>query len=245
MAPSVHQLTLPGFGLCSACSARTSRAAHTSFAPEARIGPFGTAAALDPGFPGQAIAGSSGPRREPGVAEHSFNRRRRNGAAFPVADERRSPHPAIPAAVGASLQLLTHCKRAGIRVRSTGATPGFLARPTGGGAAGTDRRAPARGFHMYLSEIFSGVGLALDIIGFAILFGLALPVVMRRSFVASDRVGLDGVEADPGQAERLMDPGGARLLERRRRRRQTCWYWAGGSAVLLGFALQFVALFVP
>jgi len=97
---------------------------------------------------------------------------------------------------------------------------------------------------MLLSEILGATGLALDIIGFSILFALAIPAVMRRNFVASDRVGIDGVSVDSGQSERLMDPQGAKLLERRRRQRQTIFYWAGGSAVLVGFTLQFVAVFV-
>lgn len=98
---------------------------------------------------------------------------------------------------------------------------------------------------MLVSEILNGTGLALDIIGFLILFILAFPALMRRDFVASKRVGLDGVAIDPSLAERLMDPQREKLLEQRRRRRQTCCYWAGGSAVLVGFALQFAALFLP
>ena len=99
---------------------------------------------------------------------------------------------------------------------------------------------------MPLSEILNAFGLALDIIGFSILFWLAIPALMRRNFVAADRVGIDGVEMEPGQVERsLMDPKGTKLRDRRRRRRETCSYWAGGSAVLLGFALQLVAVFVP
>ena len=98
---------------------------------------------------------------------------------------------------------------------------------------------------MLCSEILGAFGLALDFIGFSILFALAIPVLVRRDFVTSERVGLDGVEVDAGQTERLMDPEGAELLDQRRRRRQTCCYWAGGSAVLAGFALQFFALCVP
>ena len=93
--------------------------------------------------------------------------------------------------------------------------------------------------------IFNAAGLALDLIGFFILFVLAVPALMRRSFVASDRVGLDGIEVDLGEVERFMDPRGAKLLEERRHRWQTRWYFAGGSAVLVGFALQLAALFVP
>ena len=96
-----------------------------------------------------------------------------------------------------------------------------------------------------MSEILNATGLALDIIGFSILFALAIPALMRRHFVASDRVGLDGVEVDPNQVDRFMDPQRTKLLEQRRRRRETYWYWAGGSTVLVGFALQFVASFVP
>ena len=64
MAPSVQQRNSPGFGLCSARSIRNSRATHTSFAPEARIRPAGTATAFNPQRPGQAIPGKRGPRRQ-------------------------------------------------------------------------------------------------------------------------------------------------------------------------------------
>lgn len=97
---------------------------------------------------------------------------------------------------------------------------------------------------MHLSELLNTIGLALDIIGFFTLFVLAVPAVMRRNFVTSDRVDLDGVRGDSGQAERLMDPQGAKRRERRRRQRQTWWYFAGGVAVLIGFGLQLGALFV-
>ena len=59
---------------------------------------------------------------------------------------------------------------------------------------------------MPLSLIFNATGLALDIIGFSVLFGLAIPAVMRRNFVSSDRVGLDSVEVDSGQVERFTAP---------------------------------------
>ena len=98
---------------------------------------------------------------------------------------------------------------------------------------------------MLLSEILNAFGLALDFFGFLILFALAIPALTRKNFVSSDRVGLDGVDMDPGQAERLLDPHKAQLLVQRRRQRDTCFYWVGGSAVLVGFALQFVAVLVP
>ena len=98
---------------------------------------------------------------------------------------------------------------------------------------------------MLLSQMLNVIGLALDIIGFSILFVLAAPAIMRRNFVTSDRVGLDGVRGDSDQAERLMDPEGTELLEQRRRQRQTCFYFAGGISVLAGFGLQLGALFVP
>ena len=99
---------------------------------------------------------------------------------------------------------------------------------------------------MLLSQIFNVIGLALDIIGFSILFVLALPVFMRRNFVTSDRVDLDGIRMDQeDQVERIMDRPRAKLLDQRRRQRQTCWYYVGGLTVLVGFALQIVALFVP
>ena len=96
-----------------------------------------------------------------------------------------------------------------------------------------------------MSLAFDVTGLALDIVGLSILFVLAFPAVMRRDFVTSDRVDLDGVRVDSGQSERLMDPQRVTLLEQRRRQRQTLCYWAGGLSVLVGFVLQFGALFVP
>lgn len=95
------------------------------------------------------------------------------------------------------------------------------------------------------SQVLNTVGLALDIVGFGIVFALALPVVMRRNFVATGRVGIDGVEPDSGQVERVMNPERAERREERRNRQQTAWYIAGGAAVATGFALQIVALFVP
>ena len=96
-----------------------------------------------------------------------------------------------------------------------------------------------------MPHILTGVGLALDIIGFSILFFLAIPALMRRNFVATDRVGLDGANVDSDHGKRLMDPERAELLGQRRQRQQTCWYWAGGLAVLAGFILQLIALLVP
>ena len=95
------------------------------------------------------------------------------------------------------------------------------------------------------SQVLNAVGLALDIVGFSIVFALALPAVMRRNFVASDRVDLDGVWPDSGQIARLQNPERAKRLEQRRNRRQTAWYFTGGVTVVVGFALQLVALFVP
>ena len=108
-----------------------------------------------------------------------------------------------------------------------------------------DYRASACGFHMLISQIFNATGLALDIIGFSVLFVLALPAVMRRSFVTTDRVDLDGVRVDSGRVERLMNPQSAKLHEQRRRQRLICCYFAGGLSVVVGFVLQFVALLVP
>ena len=93
--------------------------------------------------------------------------------------------------------------------------------------------------------MLNATGLALDIIGFSILFVLALPAVMRRDFVTADRVDLDGVRVESGQVDRLMDPRSTLLLEQQRRQRQTVCYFAGGLAVLIGFALQLGAVFVP
>ena len=77
----------------------------------------------------------------------------------------------------------------------------------------TGYRASACGIHMLLSQIFNATGLALDIIGFTILFALALPAVMRRNFVSSDRVDPDGVRVNSDQAARLLDPESAKRLE--------------------------------
>ena len=98
---------------------------------------------------------------------------------------------------------------------------------------------------MLSSQTLNAFGLALDIIGFSLLFALAIPALMRRNFVTTDRVGLDGVLANSDHAQRLMAPRDAKALERRQRRRQTCLHWVGGLTVLVGFALQLAALFVP
>ena len=97
---------------------------------------------------------------------------------------------------------------------------------------------------MPLSEILNVFGLLLDIIGFFVFFGLALPAVMRRDFVTSDRVDLDGVGTDSDQSARLMNPQRASLLDQRRRQRQTWLYYAAGLTVLFGFVLQIIASFV-
>ena len=98
---------------------------------------------------------------------------------------------------------------------------------------------------MLISRIFNATGPTLDIIGFSVLFVLALPAVMRRSFVTTDRVDLDGVRVDSDQVERLMNPKSTRLHEQQRRQLQIYCYFVGGLSVVVGFLLQFVALFVP
>ena len=92
-------------------------------------------------------------------------------------------------AIGASLQLSMYRKKVALRLQNAGAT--ILSRPDqqGEGAVSTDCRASAFRFHMLLPEKLNAFGLALYIIGFSILFALALPAVMRRHFITSDRVG--------------------------------------------------------
>lgn len=97
---------------------------------------------------------------------------------------------------------------------------------------------------MLLSHAFNATGLILDIMGFFILFVLAFPAVMRRDFVTSDRVGIDGVQVESRHVEQLMDPEKANLLRQQRRRRQMFCYAAAGTMILLGYLLQLVALFV-
>lgn len=88
----------------------------------------------------------------------------------------------------------------------------------------------------------NAIGLALDVIGFAILFVLALPAVMRRNFVASEQVDVDGVRLDSDQIARLENPERAKRLERRRQKRQMAGYVTGGLMVIVGFTLQFFAV---
>ena len=97
---------------------------------------------------------------------------------------------------------------------------------------------------MLLSQALNAFGVVLDIAGFTILFALALPAVMRRNFVTSDRVGLDGVEPDFSAFEQFGSRLEARRREEKRGKRQTLWYCTGGLMVLVGFTLQLIALFV-
>ena len=96
-----------------------------------------------------------------------------------------------------------------------------------------------------MSQTLNAIGLGLDIIGFSILFALAIPALMRRTFVTSDRVSLDGFDVGPDQFARLAAHGDARPPEHRRRKRQAFFRWVGGLTVLFGFLLQLLALFVP
>ena len=67
---------------------------------------------------------------------------------------------------------------------------------------------------------------------------------MSRNFVASERVGVDGVEMDYSATARYLDPVGAKERDQRRQRRLTLLYVTGGALVLGGFLLQFVASIV-
>ena len=62
--PACHPAQLmgnsPGFGSCSACSARNSRATHTSFPRQARFRLFGAAAAFNPGRPAKRFLEGAG-----------------------------------------------------------------------------------------------------------------------------------------------------------------------------------------
>ena len=195
--------------------------------------------------PSSTVASWSRPQARPGdCVNWDRNRQRKRAGALRAADGNQDPRSVMladrqPVAVivNALEQSRRSCTKYWRYVRT-------LTSPTGGAAAGTEYRASVCGLHVLLSETLNAIGLALDIIGFLILFLLAFPALMRRDFVASDRVDLDGVGVDAGQVERLMDPESAKRQEQRRRRRQTLCYWAGGSAVLIGFALQFAALFV-
>ena len=97
---------------------------------------------------------------------------------------------------------------------------------------------------MFTSQVVNVVGLFLDIVGFLILFYLAYPAVMRRDFVRSDRVGLDGVQPDDHLLVQLNDPEGAERRRRRRSRWQAVGYAIAGGAIVVGFALQIAATFI-
>ena len=99
--------------------------------------------------------------------------------------------------------------------------------------------------NMLSSQALNAVGLGLDIVGFFIVFVTALPVVMRRNFVTSDRVDVDGVRPDSSLFLRLQSPGEADRLAQQRKKRETVTYITGGVLVMVGFMLQLVALFVP
>ena len=98
---------------------------------------------------------------------------------------------------------------------------------------------------MIPSELLNAIGLTLDAVGFAVLFYVAFPVFMRRDFVATDRLDIEGVRPDKDQFARLADPQGAERLRQRRNRRQTAAYVTGGTAVVVGFLLQIAASFIP
>lgn len=81
-------------------------------------------------------------------------------------------------------------------------------------------------------------------VGFGIVFVLAVPAVMRKNFAAADRIGIDRVRSDTRQIERLLNPEKAKRLEQRHNRRQAVWYIIGGAMFAIAFAPQVVALFV-
>ena len=96
------------------------------------------------------------------------------------------------------------------------------------------------------SQVFNTLGLALDIIGFLILIYFAYPTVMRKDFVATERLGLDGPEVDEiAEFERLNNPNKTEQRLNRRQVLQTSWYIFGAIAIVVGFALQIIALYVP
>ena len=182
----------------------------------------------------------------PGNPGRASMKRPRSGGrtgALRGVDARQIPRSAMLAArrhVAATVNALEESRRSCMEYRGSAR---ILPRP--------QEEEPARSTALRLAGSYAlfanthATGLGLDIFGFLVLFALAFPALMRRDFVTSDRVGLDGVSVDSGQVGRLMDPPSAGPPEQRRRRRQTCYYWAAGLAVLIGFALQFAALFVP
>lgn len=98
---------------------------------------------------------------------------------------------------------------------------------------------------MLCSDLLNTLGLALDIIGFLILLGLAFPAVMRKDFLTHDKFGLDGLELDSTEeADQLINPDETVKRRAKRRTIQTCCYIIGGIAVVVGFVLQIVALYV-
>lgn len=83
------------------------------------------------------------------------------------------------------------------------------------------------------------IGLVLDVFGFAVLFMLARPALMRRDFVGAERVAFgSGVTPSHEDLEHLGKPEEAAEVRKRRRGWQTTGYYVGGIAVVLGFALQ-------
>ena len=99
---------------------------------------------------------------------------------------------------------------------------------------------------MLCAQTLNTIGLGLDVIGFSVLFCLAYPVVMRRDFVTSDRVGIDGIDDLSARGiERLIDPEGTERRDNRRMISQKWLYIFGGVSVVIGFLLQILALFVP
>lgn len=97
---------------------------------------------------------------------------------------------------------------------------------------------------MEFPHSLDAVGLMLDMLGFLIIFVVAMPALMRKNFVPADRVGLDGVRPDRDAVLAIGDAEGRQRRARRRRRWETAWFVGGGSLVLVGFGLQAVAAFV-
>ena len=92
-----------------------------------------------------------------------------------------------------------------------------------------------------LQAIIATVGLGLDIVGVCILFVFGLPFRAAKDFVSNMPFRLKGVEPSP---EQLAEEQLVVAQEKRDRRINAFGQWSGIGALVGGFALQIVALWV-
>ena len=92
-----------------------------------------------------------------------------------------------------------------------------------------------------LPAIVATIGLGLDIVGVCVLFVFGLPFRASKDLVSNMPFRIDGVELSP---EQLAEERRIAAKEKRDRRINSLGQWSGIVTLVLGFALQIVALWV-